>query len=102
MAKKIDKEQVKKVAKLSRLELQESEIEEFTGQLEAILEYVEKMNELDTENIKPLAHCLPVSNVFRDDVVKESHGTEKTLANAPKKDEMYFMVPKILDDNSGA
>ena len=102
MVEKIDNEQVRKVAKLSRLELSDSEIEEFTGQLEAILEYVEKMNELDTENIQPLAHCLPVSNVFREDVVKESLGTETTLANAPKKDEMYFLVPKILDDNSGA
>ena len=102
MAEKIDKEQVRKVAKLSRLDLTESEIEEFTGQLGAILEYVEKMNELDTANIEPLAHCLPVSNVFREDIAKESLGTEKTLANAPQRDEMYFMVPKILDDNSGA
>jgi aspartyl/glutamyl-tRNA(Asn/Gln) amidotransferase C subunit len=66
MAEKIDQEQVKKVAKLSRLDLTDSEIEEFTGQLGAILEYVEKMNELDTENVEPLAHCLPVSNVFRE------------------------------------
>ncbi len=102
MAEKIDKKQVRKVAKLSRLELTDSEIEEFTGQLGAILEYVEKMNKLDTKNIEPLAHCLPVSNVFRADVIKESLGTEKTLANAPKKDESYFLVPKILDDNSGA
>lgn len=102
MAEKIDREQVRKVAKLSRLELTESEIEEFTSQLEAILEYVAKMNELDTENIEPLAHCLPVSNVFREDIPKESLGTEKTLANAPKRDETYFMVPKILDDGSGA
>ncbi len=102
MAEKIDNKQVRKVAKLSRLELTDSEIEEFTGQLGAILEYVEKMNELDTGNIEPLAHCLPVSNVFREDIAKESLGTEKTLANAPKRDETYFLVPKILDDNSGA
>ena len=102
MAQKIDQEQVRKVAKLSRLDLSESEIQEFTGQLGAVLEYVEKMNELDTENIEPLAHCLPVSNVFRDDCPKESLGTEKTLANAPQRDEAFFKVPKILDDNSGA
>ena len=102
MAQKIDMEQVRKVAKLSRLDLSEAEIEEFTGQLGAILEYVEKMNELDTEQVEPLAHCLPVSNVFREDCIKESLGTEKTLANAPQKDEMFFRVPKILDDNSGA
>ncbi|MBN1974296.1 MAG: Asp-tRNA(Asn)/Glu-tRNA(Gln) amidotransferase subunit GatC [Sedimentisphaerales bacterium] len=102
MAEKIDRKQVRKAAKLARLELTDTEIEEFTGQLGAILDYVEKMKELDTENIEPLAHCLPVSNVFREDCVKESLGTEKTLANAPQRDEMFFKVPKILDDNSGA
>ena len=102
MPEKIDKEQVRKVAKLSRLELTEAEIEEFTGQLSAILGYVEKMNELDTDNVEPLAHCLPISNVFRQDCVKASLGTEKALANAPQRDGQFFKVPKILDDSSGA
>lgn len=102
MEKKIDQAQVRKVAKLSRLELTEAEVEEFTGQLSAILDYMEKMNELDTTNVEPLAHCLPISNVFRDDCVKESLGTEKTLSNAPQRDGGFFKVPKILDDSSGA
>jgi len=102
MAEKIDEPQVRKVARLSRLDLTEAEIEEFTGQLSAILDYVEKMNELDTDNVEPLAHCLPVSNVFRADSVKESLGTEKTLANAPQRDGEFFKVPKILDESSGA
>ena len=102
MAEQIDTEQVRKVAKLSRLELTEAELEEFTGQLSAILDYVEKMNELDTDNVEPLAHCLPVSNVFRQDCIKESLGTEKALANAPQRDGGFFKVPKILDDSSGA
>ncbi len=102
MAKKIDQAQVRKVAKLSRLELAEAEVEEFTGQLSAILDYVAKMNELDTTNVEPLAHCLPISNVFRQDRVGESLGTEKTLANAPQRDGDFFKVPKILDDSSGA
>ena len=102
MARKIDEPQVRKVARLSRLELTEAEIGEFTGQLSAILDYVEKMNELDTTNVEPLAHCLPVSNVFREDCVEESLGTEKTLANAPQRDGEFFKVPKILDDSSGA
>jgi aspartyl-tRNA(Asn)/glutamyl-tRNA(Gln) amidotransferase subunit C len=102
MGKRIDEEQVRKVAKLSRLELTEAEVEEFTGQLSAILDYVEKLNELDTANVEPLAHCLPVSNVFREDVVGESLGTEKALANAPERDGEFFKVPKILDDSSGA
>jgi len=102
MAKKIDHAQVRKVAKLSRLDLTEAEIAEFASQLSAILDYVEKMNELDTESVEPLAHCLPISNVFREDSVKESLGTEKTLANAPKRDGEFFKVPKILDDSSAA
>ena len=100
MEQKIDAEQVRKVAKLARLELTEAEIEEFTGQLGAILEYVEKMNELDTTNVEPLAHCLPISNVFRADDVRESLGTETTLANAPQRDGPFFRVPKILEDSS--
>ncbi|MBN1805389.1 MAG: Asp-tRNA(Asn)/Glu-tRNA(Gln) amidotransferase subunit GatC [Sedimentisphaerales bacterium] len=102
MAKRIDQDQVRKVAKLSRLELTEAEVEEFTGQLSAILGYVEKMNELDTTGVEPLAHCLPVSNVLREDLAEESLGTEKVLANAPQRDEEFFKVPKILDDGSGA
>ena len=102
MAEKIDQAQVRKIARLSRLELTEAEVEEFTGQLSAMLDYVAKMNELDTDNVEPLAHCLPVSNVFREDCVEESLGTEKTLANAPQRDGEFFKVPKILDGSSGA
>jgi len=102
MAEKINQAQARKVARLSRLDLTEAEVEEFTGQLSAILDYVEKMNELDTTNVEPLAHCLPVSNVFREDCVEESLGTEKTLANAPQRDGEFFKVPKILDGSSGA
>jgi len=97
---KIDAQQVRKVAKLARLALTDAEIEEFTGQLGAILQYVEKMNELDTSNVEPLAHCLPIHNVFRADEVQESLGTERTLANAPQRDEAFFKVPKILEDSS--
>ena len=99
MDKKIDKSQVKKVAKLARLELSEAEIEEFAGQLNAIIDYVERMNKLNTEGVDPMAHCLPVSNIFRDDIIKESLGTEKTLANAPQSDGPFFKVPKILEES---
>jgi len=102
MRKKIDQNQVRKVAKLSRLELTSEEVDEFTGQLSAILDYVEKMNELDTDNVEPLAHCLPITNVLREDKVGESLGTEKTLANTPQRDGQFFKVPKILDDSSGS
>ena len=98
MAERIDKSQVRKVAELARLELADSEIEEFTVQLSAILDYMEKMNELDTADVEPLAHCLPISNILRDDSIKASLGTEKTLANAPQRDGEFFKVPKILDE----
>ena len=84
------------------MELTSKEVEEFTGQLIAILDYVEKMNELDTDNVEPLAHCLPITNVLREDEVRESLGTDKTLANAPQRDGEFFKVPKILDDSSGS
>ena len=102
MQAKIDGEQVRKVARLARLELTDAEVQEFTGQLGAILEYVEKLNELDTTEVEPLAHCLPLANVFRADTVRDSLGSDKVLANAPQRDGSFFKVPKILDDNSGA
>lgn len=102
MQQKIDADQVRKVAKLGRLELTDEEVTEFTDQLGAILTYVEKMDELDTTDVEPLAHCLPISNVLREDRVAPSLGTEATVANAPERDGPFFKVPKILDDNSGA
>ena len=102
MAEKISRADVEKVAKLARLNLSDAEIQQFTGQLGAILEYVEKMNELDTENVEPLAHCLPVHNVLRDDVPKPSLTNEQALANAPERENEYFKMPKVLGDNSGA
>jgi aspartyl-tRNA(Asn)/glutamyl-tRNA(Gln) amidotransferase subunit C len=102
MSQRIDAEQVRKVARLARLQLSDREVEEFTEQLGAILGYVEKMNELDTEQVEPLAHCLPISNVFRADEIRPSLGTERALANAPERDESFFKVPKILDDSSAA
>jgi aspartyl-tRNA(Asn)/glutamyl-tRNA(Gln) amidotransferase subunit C len=99
---KITIEQVKQVAKLARLNLSEAQIAQFSTQLSDILQYVEKLNQLDTANIEPLAHCLPVSNCLREDIITPSLGAEKTLANAPDSDGQFFIVPKILDENSGA
>ncbi|MBC8216834.1 MAG: Asp-tRNA(Asn)/Glu-tRNA(Gln) amidotransferase subunit GatC [Planctomycetes bacterium] len=98
----MDQDQVRKVAKLARLELDAGEVAEFAGQLSAILGYVEKMDELDTEGVEALAHCLPISNVLREDCVRESLGTEAALANAPQRDGDFFKVPKILDGGGGA
>ncbi len=102
MASKIDISQVRTVAKLARLQLNDAEATQFSHQLSAILDYIEKLNQLDTRDVEPLAHCLPVSNIFRDDIVIPSLGVDKTLANAPERDGPFFKVPKILDDNAGA
>jgi len=100
MSNKIDEATVRKVAKLSGLELSDEQVKIFTTQLSAILGYIEKLDELDTENIEPLAHCLPVHNVMRSDNIKPSLGTEKVLETAPDSDDQYFKVPKILEENS--
>ncbi|MDH4202841.1 MAG: Asp-tRNA(Asn)/Glu-tRNA(Gln) amidotransferase subunit GatC [Phycisphaerae bacterium] len=102
MATKIDEAQVRRVALLGRLELSDEEVTQFSGQLSAIVEYIEKLNELHTDGVEPLAHCLPVHNVLREDVPRPSLSNEAALANAPEREDEYFKVPKILDDNSGA
>jgi aspartyl-tRNA(Asn)/glutamyl-tRNA(Gln) amidotransferase subunit C len=99
---KIDEAQVRRVALLSRLELSDQEVSQFSTQLSAIFEYIEKLNELDTDNVEPLAHCLPIHNVLRDDVPRPSLSNDEALANAPEREDEYFKVPKILDANSGA
>ncbi len=102
MAKKIDESQVRQVAKLSRLDLTDDEVARFSIELSAIVEYIEKLNELDVDSVEPLAHCLPLHNVFRADEIRPSLDTEAALSNAPQRHDEYFKVPKILDDNSGA
>ena len=102
MAKKIGEAQVRHVAKLARLDLTDEEVARFSTQLSAILDYIEKLNELDTDSVEPLAHCLPIHNIFREDVVTESLDTELALENAPLHFENFFKVPKILDVDSGA
>ena len=92
----IDKKVVENVALLGRLHLTEAEKEEYTEQLNAILGYMEMLNKLDTTNIEPTYHVLPLSNVFRDDVVKPSMDRDKVLANAPAQVDGQFKVPKIV------
>jgi len=94
---KITREEVEKIALLARLELTEQEAETFTGQMDAILAYVDKLNELNTDGIVPTAHAVPVENAFRMDEVKESIGIENALANAPKREGNFFRVPKVIE-----
>ena len=102
MSNKIDEGQVRAVAKLSRLELNDEEVAKFSDELSSILGYIEKLGELDTENIEPLAHCLPIHNVFREDKVMPSLANDVALANAPARHDEYFKVPKILDDGGAS
>jgi aspartyl-tRNA(Asn)/glutamyl-tRNA(Gln) amidotransferase subunit C len=96
----LTKAEVEYVARLARLELSESEKEEFTGQLNDILDFVEKLNQLDTSNIEPTAHAIPVANVFRPDQIVPSLDPELALANAPDRVGNFFKVPKTLEDLS--
>jgi len=94
---KITRAEVDAVALLARLELTPEETETFTGQMDAILAYVEKLNELDTSGIIPTSHAVPVENAFRDDTVRPSLGVENALANAPDRVEGFFRVPKVIE-----
>ncbi|GGA50665.1 Asp-tRNA(Asn)/Glu-tRNA(Gln) amidotransferase subunit GatC [Paenibacillus physcomitrellae] len=93
----IQAKDVQHVAKLARLNLTNEEQEKFTEQLNAILQYAEKLNELDTENVQPTTHVLHLSNVMRDDVVQESLPAEKVFRNAPEEEDGQFKVPAVLE-----
>ncbi|WP_044482210.1 Asp-tRNA(Asn)/Glu-tRNA(Gln) amidotransferase subunit GatC [Paenibacillus antibioticophila] len=88
---------VEHVAKLARLNLTEAERETFTEQLNAILQYAEKLNELDTDQVEPTTHVLHLSNVMREDEVRESLPQEKVFRNAPEEEDGQFKVPAVLD-----
>ncbi|MBI3193668.1 MAG: Asp-tRNA(Asn)/Glu-tRNA(Gln) amidotransferase subunit GatC [Ignavibacteriae bacterium] len=88
--------EVEHVANLARLEFTDDEKETFTHQLNDILSYMEKLNELDTSNVEPLSHVIELQNVFRDDTVKQSPPRDEMLKNAPSKNEKFFKVPKVI------
>ena len=94
----VTKKDVEKIAELARLKFSEEDLENFTPQMNEILTYMDKLNELDTENVKPLSHPVEQSNVFREDEMKSSIPIEEALINAPSKDEHHFKVPKVIGD----
>jgi len=93
----LTRKEVEHVAMLARLKLTEGETERFAEQLTAVLDYMSRLNDLDTSGVEPLAHVLPVNNVFRDDEVKAA-GTdrEEILAGAPLQENGCFRVPRIV------
>ncbi len=97
----IDREQVKKVAHLARLDITPEEEAEFTGQLNDILGYFEQLSELDTENVPPTTRAIEVINITRSDKLEPFPNKDALLASAPEQEGQYFRVPKIMasDDN---
>jgi len=93
----IDKKTVEDVAHLARIELGAEELKKLSGQLEHILAFIDKLSSLNTENIAPTSHILPISNVLREDEPKSSLPIEKTLNNAPEKQGNFFVVPKVIE-----
>ena len=96
---RIDKDTVRHIALLSRLELDDANVERFTRELGDILAYVDKLGELDTRDVPPMSHPIPMENVFRDDVARPSLTAEEALANAPDKEDVFFKVPPIIQEN---
>jgi aspartyl-tRNA(Asn)/glutamyl-tRNA(Gln) amidotransferase subunit C len=94
---KITRPEVEHVARLARLALDDGEFDALTGEMDAILGYVAKLEELDTDGIVPTSHAVPMENAFRDDLVKPSIGTEAALRNAPESADGCFRVPKVIE-----
>ncbi len=93
---KISQQEVEHVAHLARLHLSREELRTMTTQLDMILSYVAKLDELDTSSVEPTTHALSVTNAFREDKVKPSLTQREALANAPEHDEVFFVVPRVI------
>jgi len=93
----IDSETVDKIAHLARLDLAEDEKQEMIGDMNKILDFMAKLNEVDTSGVEPLVYMSADVNVFRDDVVKQLITHEEALENAPKHDDKYILVAKVIE-----
>ena len=94
---KLSRESVQRIAILARLRLTADEESEITGQLDRIISYMDKLNELDTANIELFNHDIDNLSALRDDKVANQPNTDALLANAPDRDGNFFMVPKIIE-----
>jgi len=95
---KISKQEVLNTAELARLDFKDSHLEKFTEQLGRILEYIEDLNELNTDDIEPTFHVLELSTPLREDKVLQLITSEEALQNAPEKVDDFFVVPKVIED----
>lgn len=92
------KMKIEDVAKLARIRLDEKEKDKLGKDLEGILAYVEKLNELDTKAVQPTSHALPLENVFRKDEIKRQDVKEEVLKHAPSREGGFFKVPKVIEE----
>ena len=97
MANIISDETIEYVGILAKLELSQEEKEQAKKDMGSMLDYIDKLNELDTEGVEPMSHVFPVHNVFREDVVTNGDDRENILKNAPEEKKGAFMVPKTFD-----
>ena len=97
MPAKIEPDQVRRIARLARINLTPDELEQFANQLSDILNYVDQLSELNTQDVEPTTHPLKISNVFRQDQIGQSLSNEQALANAPCTHGDFFAVPKVLE-----
>ncbi|MDD5772061.1 MAG: Asp-tRNA(Asn)/Glu-tRNA(Gln) amidotransferase subunit GatC [bacterium] len=93
----VDKEVIKKIARLANLYYKEDELDTSARELNQILTYVEKLSKLDTGGINPTFQVSPIENIYRDDIVGKSLDLEHVMSNAPEKEGKFFTVPKIID-----
>lgn len=94
---RLTKEDIESVAHLSRLELSEEEKDELTGHINKLLENFEKLQELDTTDVEPTSHVIPVANIFREDVVRPSLSVEDVVTNGPQVADNCFVVPRVVE-----
>lgn len=94
----LSRKEIEKVSHLARLQLSDPELDAMTAQLANVVEYMETLSGLNTDDVEPLAHASDISNVLADDTLKPSLSREEALANAPKRDDECYRVPAVLGD----
>lgn len=93
----LDREQVRWVSHLARLDMDDAELEKIGKKLSAVVDYIDQLKQINTDNVEPLAHPLPISNVFRDDEAGQSLSVDDALSNAPMRHGDFFAVPAVLE-----
>ena len=93
----VDRATVKRVARLARLKVKDEDLGQLAGELNAILGWIEQLNEVDVADVEPMTSAVSMKTKMRNDVVTDGHYPEKIVANAPAQDDRFFMVPKVVE-----